>query len=82
MYTNIREKVQTTEYDKQKIECVNKQPFYTGKKQYQLVIGITSRKSLMPSEIEDRVFMCFEQYYQDKQEVQQVQMICTSLKTV
>ena len=32
MYTNIHEKVQTTEYDKQIIECVNKQPFYTEKK--------------------------------------------------
>ena len=32
MCTNIREKIQTTEYDKQEIECVNKQPFYTGKK--------------------------------------------------
>ena len=31
MYTNIHEKVQTTEYDKQIIECVNKQPFYTEK---------------------------------------------------
>ena len=46
MYTNIHEKVQTTEYDKQIIECVNKQPFYTEKKQYQLVIRKTSHKCL------------------------------------
>ena len=60
MYTNIHEEVQTTEYDKQIIECVNKQPFYTEKKKKP--IGHQKNLSqvfIMPSEIEDRVFTCF-----------------------
>ena len=83
MYTNIHEKVQTTEYDKQIIECVNKQPFYTEKNN----TNWSSEKNLsqvfiMPSEIEDRIFTCLVHTILQRQIERLVQhvQICTFIK--